>query len=90
MGREPFVRERFLQGDDLRRHSEVLATCRTALLSAGNGLLERAQQAGVVRADAAFPDVARLISGVAVVQTVDDAQRERLIDLALDSLRYII
>lgn len=90
MGREPFVRERFLQGDHLRRHSEVLATCRTALLSAGNGLLEREQQAGVVRADAAFPDVARLISGVAVVQTVDDAQRERLIDLALDSLRYII
>jgi AcrR family transcriptional regulator len=72
----------------LETDSEVLATCRTALLGAGNGLLERAQAAGVVRRDTTFTDVGRLISGVAVVQTIDDAQRERLIDLALDSLRY--
>lgn len=72
----------------LETDSEVLATCRSALLGAGNGLIERAQAAGVVRPDTTFTDVGRLISGVAVVQTIDDAQRERLIDLALDSLRY--
>jgi AcrR family transcriptional regulator len=72
----------------LETDSDVLATCRTALLGAGDGLLERAQAAGVVRRDTSFTDVARLISSVAVVQTVDDAQRERLVDLALDSLRY--
>src|SRR5438270_649917 len=68
--------------------SDVLVACRTALLGAGNELIERAQAAGAVRSDTTFTDVGRLISGVAVVPTIDDAQRERLIDLALDSLRY--
>jgi len=68
--------------------SDVLLVCRTALLSAGNELIARAQEAGVVRADTTFTDVGRLISSVAVVPTIDDAQRERLIDLALDGLRY--
>jgi AcrR family transcriptional regulator len=68
--------------------SDVLLACRTALLEAGNELIARAQEAGVVRPDTTFTDVGRLISGVAVVPTIDDAQRERLIDLALDGLRY--
>jgi AcrR family transcriptional regulator len=68
--------------------SDVLLACRTALLTAGNELIERAQAAGVVRPDTTFADVGRLISGIAVVPTVDDEQRERLIELALDGLRY--
>jgi AcrR family transcriptional regulator len=68
--------------------SDVLASCRTAILSAGTGLLERAQQAGVVRPDANFPDVARMVSGIAVVSTADPEQQERMLDLALDGLRY--
>ena len=68
--------------------SDVLAGCRTVLLAAGERLVERAQAAGVVRPDTTFTDVGRLISSVAVVPTVDDEQRDRLIELALDGLRY--
>jgi AcrR family transcriptional regulator len=68
--------------------SDVLAGCRATLLGAGNALVGRAQAAGVVRPDTTFVDVARLISGVAVVPTVDDEQRARLVELALDGLRY--
>jgi len=68
--------------------SDVLLACRTALLGAGNALVERAQAAGAVRPDTSFTDVGRLISGVAVVPTIDPEQRQRLIDLALDGLRY--
>src|SRR5437588_12124807 len=51
--------------------SDVLLSCRTAILSAGTGLLERAQQTGVVRPDTNFPDVGRMFSGIAVVPTPD-------------------
>jgi AcrR family transcriptional regulator len=68
--------------------SNVLVSCRTAILSAGTELLERAQQAGVVRADADFVDVARMVSGIAVVPTADAEQKERMLQLALDGLRY--
>jgi AcrR family transcriptional regulator len=68
--------------------SDVLLACRTAILDAGNSLLERAQRAGVVRPDTNFLDVGRMISGIAVVPTVDAEQKERLIELALDGLRY--
>jgi AcrR family transcriptional regulator len=68
--------------------STVLLQCRTAILEAGNALVERAQEAGVVRPDTKFADIGRLIGGVAVVPTFDDEQRERLVTLALDGLRY--
>jgi AcrR family transcriptional regulator len=68
--------------------SNVLLSCRTALLSAGTALLERAQRAGVVRPDASFLDVGRMVSGIAVVPTADPDQQERMLQLALDGLRY--
>jgi AcrR family transcriptional regulator len=68
--------------------SDVLLACRTAILDAGDGLVQRAQAAGVVRPDVGFSDVGRMISGIAVVPTVDDEQKRRLVDLALDGLRY--
>ncbi len=70
------------------RDSTVLLACRTAILEAGDALVERAQAAGAVRPDTAFTDISRMISGIAVVPTVDDEQRERLLTLALDGLRY--
>ena len=68
--------------------SDVLISCRTAILSAGTALLERAQEAGVVRPDTDFLDVGRMVSGIAVVPTADPGQKERLLALALDGLRY--
>src|SRR6266436_10237590 len=37
--------------------SDVLLSCRTAILGAGTALIERAQRAGAVRADTNFTDV---------------------------------
>jgi AcrR family transcriptional regulator len=68
--------------------STVLLTCRTALTRAGTGLIERAQSAGVIRRDTTFSDVVRMVAGIAMVPTEDPQQKERLLDLALDGLRY--
>jgi AcrR family transcriptional regulator len=67
--------------------SDVLLLCRTLLRKAGNALIERAQQAGVVRPDTTFDDVGRMVSGIAVVPTSDPAQRERMLEILLDGLR---
>jgi AcrR family transcriptional regulator len=69
-------------------NSDVLLSCRTAILSAGTPLLERAQQAGVVRSDTNFIDVARMVAGIAATPTTEPGQRERMLALALDGLRY--
>ena len=50
--------------------------------------LERAQRAGVVRADTSFMDVGRMVSGIAMVSTADPEQTDRMLDLVLDGLRY--
>jgi AcrR family transcriptional regulator len=68
--------------------STVLLSCRTAIAHAGTALIERAQGAGVVRADANFMDVGRLVSGIAMVPTADPEQQQRMLELALDGLRY--
>ena len=53
----------------------------------GTALLERAQQAGV-RPEANLTEVGRMVSGIAVVATADPEQQERMLQLALDGLRY--
>lgn len=68
--------------------SNVLATCRTAIMAAGTTLVERAQRAGVVRSDTDFADVGRMVGGIALVPTADPEQKKRLLELALDGLRY--
>jgi AcrR family transcriptional regulator len=68
--------------------SDVLVACRTAIAGAGAALVERAQRAGVVRADTNFMDVVRMVGGIAMVPTADPGQKERMLELALDGLRY--
>jgi AcrR family transcriptional regulator len=68
--------------------SDALVTCRTAIIGAGTPLVERAQAAGIVRADVTFVDVVRMVGGIALVPTEDDAQKDRLLAVALDGLRY--
>ena len=68
--------------------SNVLLACRTAITGAGTALIERAQRAGVIRADADFMDVVRMVGGIALVPTADPGQKERMLELALDGLRY--
>jgi AcrR family transcriptional regulator len=69
-------------------HSDVLRTCRTAITVAGTALVERAQGAGVIRSDTDFMDVVRMVGGIAMVPTEDPEQKKRLLELALDGLRY--
>ena len=68
--------------------STILLTCRTAILGAGSALLERAQQAGLVRSDADIIDVVRIVGAIAMVPTEDAEESTRLLELALDGLRY--
>ena len=69
-------------------NSDVLLTCRTAIAGAGTALVERAQSAGVIRSDTNFMDVVRMVGAIAMVPTEDPAQKQRLLELALDGLRY--
>ncbi|WP_342668308.1 helix-turn-helix domain-containing protein [Actinoplanes subtropicus] len=73
--------------DALNRESEMFAACRKAMYAAGTPLFERGQAAGVVRSDVSFDDVLRMVSGLTSAAFVDDAQRERVLALALDGLR---
>ncbi len=43
---------------------------------------------GVVRADTDFMDVGRMVAGIAMVPTADPEQKQRMLELALDGLRY--
>ena len=70
------------------RDAEVFQACRAALTAAGGALIKRAQAAGVVRPDANFMDVARLLGGIAAIQGVEPDEVERLLDIVLDGLRY--
>jgi hypothetical protein len=58
------------------------------ITAAGEPLLERAQEAGVVRADTNFGDVVRMVSGIAALRATEPEQIERILEVALDGLRY--
>jgi hypothetical protein len=70
------------------RDAEVFRASRAALTAAGGRLLERAQEAGVVRADAEFMDIARLLGGISCLNGADEDEIQRLLDIVLDGLRY--
>jgi transcriptional regulator SbtR-like protein len=66
----------------------VFASCRDMLHGAGEPLLRRAQETGIVRSDVTVQDLVRLVAGIAKVPTDDPGQTQRLLALALDGLRY--
>ena len=66
----------------------VFQSCRTAVTDAGERLLRRAQEAGVARPDTNFNDVGRMISGIAAIRNAEPDEIERILELALDGLRY--
>lgn len=65
----------------------VFVACRSAITSAGDMLLQRAQEAGEARKDTNFSDVGRMVSGIASIRTADPGQIDRILDIALDGLR---
>jgi AcrR family transcriptional regulator len=66
----------------------VFVSCRTAITEAGDMLLQRAQLSGDARPDTTFTDVGRMVAGIASIRTADPGQIERILDMALDGLRY--
>ncbi|MEA2253840.1 MAG: hypothetical protein QOI62_15 [Solirubrobacteraceae bacterium] len=70
------------------RDADVFKSCRAALYAAGGPLLERAQQAGVVRADTNLSEVIQMVGGIAKIPTDDPAQIDHILGVALDGLRY--
>ncbi|CCK25902.1 transcriptional regulator [Streptomyces davaonensis JCM 4913] len=67
--------------------SEIFDACRDSMYGAGGPLLERAQQAGVARKDMDIGDLLRLVAGVTATTFTDDAQRDRVLAIALDGVR---
>lgn len=67
--------------------SPMLNLCRTLLMDAGEPLVARAREAGVLRDDVTFIEVARLVGAVATARGSDAAERDKLIGVALDGLR---
>ncbi|MFF4508155.1 TetR/AcrR family transcriptional regulator [Streptomyces sp. NPDC001401] len=67
--------------------SEIFDACRDSLYAAGGPLFERAQEEGVARKDMDIGDLLRLVSGVTGTVFVDDAQRDRVLAIALDGVR---
>lgn len=72
----------------LDQDAALFQTCRASLFAAGEPLLVRAQEAGVVRPDATFGEVMQMVIGIAKIPTSDRAQIEHILRIALDGLRY--
>ena len=73
--------------DYMDRDSPLFSACRTAMYTAGEPLLKRAQEAGVARPDANLPDVIQMVAGISKIQTGDPQQVRRILEIALDGLR---
>src|ERR1700742_2746446 len=74
--------------DYMDRDAPLFKSCRSMMYEAGEPLLERAHAAGVVRPDVTLSDVIQMVGGIAKIQGADSAQIERILDIALDGLRY--
>jgi AcrR family transcriptional regulator len=66
----------------------VFAGCRAMLNAAGEPLLRRAQDAGIVRPDVTIEEVVRMVAGIAKIPAEDPAEIQRVLAVALDGLRY--
>ncbi len=68
------------------RDAVVFRTCSGAIYDAGEPLLQRAQEAGVVRDDVDISDVTKMVAGIAGLRTVGPEGIRRIVGIALDGL----
>lgn len=73
----------------LNDESEIFSACRDSMFAAGGPLLERAQKAGAVRTDMEIGDLLRMVSGITATAFEDEAQRDRVMGIALDGVRTV-
>jgi AcrR family transcriptional regulator len=74
--------------DYLDADAPLFKECRAGLFAAGEPLLKRAQDAGVVRADVDFSDVMHMVAGISKMPASEPGQAEHVLRVALDGLRY--
>jgi AcrR family transcriptional regulator len=72
----------------LDKDAALFQVCRASLFEAGEPLLKRAQDAGVVRPDVNIGEVIQMVVGIGKIPTSDPAQTEHILRVALDGLRY--
>jgi AcrR family transcriptional regulator len=72
----------------LEPDAALFQVCRASLFDAGEPLLKRAQEAGVVRPDVTIAEVIQMVIGIAKIPSSDPEQTEHIIRVALDGLRY--
>jgi AcrR family transcriptional regulator len=73
----------------MNRNSSTFGVCREALYAAGAPLLQRAQEADVIRKDISIEDLIRLVTGVTGASYSTMEQRDRILAIALDGLRAV-
>lgn len=71
----------------MNKDSAVFRACRAEMYGCGGPLLERAQAADEARADLSFDDLVRMISGLTYAGFTDEAQRDRVLEVAFDGIR---
>jgi AcrR family transcriptional regulator len=72
----------------LDQDAELFQVCRSSLWAAGEPLLKRAQDAGVVRPDVDIAEVIQMVVGIAKIPTSEPGQVAHILRIALDGLRY--
>jgi AcrR family transcriptional regulator len=70
------------------REAAFFKSCRADLFIAGEPVLRRAQDANVLRTDTDFTEIIQLVGGIAKIEETAPGQREHILDIALDGLRY--
>jgi AcrR family transcriptional regulator len=68
--------------------STVFRQCHDLIWAAGEPLVKRAQEAGVVRTDTDFSEIVKLASGISQVKWAEPEQLDKILLMALDGLRY--
>jgi AcrR family transcriptional regulator len=72
----------------LDQDAPLFQLCRASLFEAGEPLLKRAQEAGVVRPDVNIAEVIQMVVGIAKIPASDPGQTEHILRVALDGRRY--
>lgn len=66
----------------------LFRSARQSLFAAGEPLLARAQEAGLVRPDVKFGEVMQMVMGIAKIPGADPAEVQHMVRIVLDGLRY--
>lgn len=70
------------------RDAPLFKSCRQSLFTAGQPLLERAQQARALRSDTDLWEVIQMVGGIAKIPAAEPEQIEHILQIALDGLRH--